>query len=99
MKILAISWLDVPQEHVEHGQPRFAEVEQMGRQGRAYHIVNHGGRWLLRDDADRSIPRRDTGVVLLDATECVKQDDSDAVDVARTVEAVRAWLAAIQAAR
>jgi len=68
MKIVAVCKKDVPAEHADTSVTTFGELQALVDDGRAASVVNRGGRWTLLDDADRSAPFVDAGIVVHDGT-------------------------------
>ena len=67
MKIGAVCKKNVPAEHAMT-LDTFGEMQALVDGGRAASVVNRGGRWSLLDDADRTAPFVDAGIVVHDGT-------------------------------
>jgi hypothetical protein len=83
MKIVAVRGANVPPEHAMT-LDTFGEMQILVDTGRAASIVNRGGVWTLLDDADRSAPFVDAGIVTgFDPNTTLRAD-------------IRAWLEAVR---
>ena len=84
MKIVAVCKKDVPAEHADTSVTTFGEMQILVDTGRAASVVNRGGVWTLLDDADRSAPFVDAGIVTgFDPNTTLRAD-------------IRAWLEAVR---
>jgi len=81
LKIVAVCKKDVPEQHADTSITTFGQMQALVDGGRAASIVNRGGKWTMLDDADRTAPFVDAGIVVHDGA---------------SVAEVRAFLAAVR---